>query len=122
MAFSMTKREAELLDFIKARMADTGIAPSFAEMKDAIGIASKSGVHALISRLEQRGHIRRIKAHARAIEIIDTAPANVREALRAMNEAAYAAAKLAGKTQHPAAEAIRRIALDSDRILDEDTP
>lgn len=122
MAFSMTKREAELLDFIKARMAETGIAPSFEEMRDALGFASKSGVHALISRLEQRGHIRRIKAHARAIEIIDKGPVDLRAALRALNEAAYAAAKLAGKTQHPAAEAIRRIALDSDRILDEAAP
>ena len=81
--------------------------------------APLDALHRLIEGLEQRGRIRRMKGHARAIEILDKEPVDLRAALRAVNEAAYAAARMAGKEQHPSAEALRRIALDTDRLMDE---
>ena len=119
MSMSITPREADLLAFLKSHSGGTGLMPSFQEMQDALGLKSKSGVHRLIEGLEQRGRIRRMKGHARAIEILDKEPVDLRAALRAVNEAAYAAARMAGKEQHPSAEALRRIALDTDRLMDE---
>lgn len=119
MVMSITPREADLLAFLKSHSVGTGLMPSFREMQDALGLKSKSGVHRLVEGLEQRGRIRRLKHHARAIEILDKEPVDLRAALRALNEAAYAAAKLAGSKQSPSAETLRRIALDTDRLMDE---
>jgi repressor LexA len=66
----LTKKQHELLMFIHDRLADTGISPSFEEMKDALELKSKSGVHRLISALEERGFIRRLANRARALEIL----------------------------------------------------
>src|SRR3954463_11289091 len=66
----LTKKQHELLMFINQRMAATGIAPSFDEMKDALRLRSKSGIHRLISGLEERGFIRRLPHRARALEVI----------------------------------------------------
>lgn len=66
----LTRKQHELLMFIHDRLADTGISPSFEEMKDALGLKSKSGVHRLISALEERQFIRRLPNRARALEII----------------------------------------------------
>jgi repressor LexA len=69
----LTKKQHELLMFINQRLAATGIAPSFDEMKDALNLRSKSGIHRLISGLEERGFIRRLPHRARALEVIKLA-------------------------------------------------
>jgi repressor LexA len=65
----LTRKQHELLTFINERLGDTGVSPSFEEMKDALDLKSKSGVHRLISALEERGFIRRLPNRARALEI-----------------------------------------------------
>ena len=66
----LTRKQLELLDFIKNRMDRDGVPPSFDEMKDALDLRSKSGIHRLITALEERGFIRRLAHRARALEII----------------------------------------------------
>ncbi|MEZ0304363.1 MAG: transcriptional repressor LexA [Hyphomicrobiaceae bacterium] len=66
----LTTKQKELLVFINARLQETGVPPSFDEMKEALSLQSKSGVHRLIIALEERGFIRRLPHRARAIEII----------------------------------------------------
>jgi len=66
----LTRKQQELLLFIHERLGDTGVSPSFDEMKDALGLKSKSGVHRLITGLEERGFIRRLPNRARALEVI----------------------------------------------------
>ena len=66
----LTAKQHELLRFIQHRLEDTGISPSFEEMKDALDLKSKSGVHRLISALEERGFIRRLPYRARALEVL----------------------------------------------------
>lgn len=66
----LTRKQHELLMFIHERLAETGVSPSFEEMKDALELKSKSGVHRLISALEERGFIRRLANRARALEIL----------------------------------------------------
>ncbi|MAF29047.1 MAG: repressor LexA [Croceicoccus sp.] len=66
----LTRKQHELLLFIQQRLEESGISPSFEEMKEALDLKSKSGVHRLISALEERGFIRRLPNRARALEII----------------------------------------------------
>ncbi|WP_176085840.1 transcriptional repressor LexA [Martelella sp. HB161492] len=66
----LTRKQQELLLFIHERMKETGIPPSFDEMKEALDLASKSGIHRLITALEERGFIRRLPNRARALEIL----------------------------------------------------
>ena len=66
----LTRKQHELLGFIQQRLEETGISPSFEEMKEALDLKSKSGVHRLISALEERGFIRRLPNRARALEVI----------------------------------------------------
>lgn len=66
----LTRKQLELLDFIKTRMDADGVPPSFDEMKEALDLRSKSGIHRLITALEERGFIRRLAHRARALEII----------------------------------------------------
>jgi repressor LexA len=66
----LTRKQHELLTFINQRLKATGVAPSFDEMKDALDLRSKSGIHRLISGLEERGFIRRLPHRARALEVI----------------------------------------------------
>ncbi len=66
----LTRKQYELLLFIHDRLKETGIPPSFDEMKDALDLASKSGIHRLITALEERGFIRRLPNRARALEVI----------------------------------------------------
>lgn len=66
----LTKKQIQLLDFIHKRMAKDGVPPSFDEMKDALGLRSKSGIHRLVKALEERGFIRRLPHRARALEIL----------------------------------------------------
>lgn len=66
----LTRKQLELLDFIQKRVARDGVPPSFDEMKDALDLRSKSGIHRLITALEERGFIRRLAHRARAIDIV----------------------------------------------------
>ena len=66
----LTKKQIQLLDFIQKRMARDGVPPSFDEMKDALDLRSKSGIHRLVTALEERGFIRRLPHRARALEIL----------------------------------------------------
>ena len=66
----LTKKQHELLMFIHERIRETGVSPSFDEMKEALDLASKSGIHRLITALEERGFIRRLANRARALEVL----------------------------------------------------
>ncbi len=66
----LTRKQYELLKFIHERLKESGIPPSFEEMKDALNLRSKSGIHRLITALEERGFIRRLPNRARALEVI----------------------------------------------------
>ncbi|NNM75714.1 transcriptional repressor LexA [Sphingomonas sp. ID1715] len=66
----LTRKQHELLCFIHDRLAESGVSPSFEEMKDALDLKSKSGVHRLISALEERQFIRRLPNRARALEVM----------------------------------------------------
>ena len=66
----LTAKQHELLLFIQRKLEETGISPSFEEMKDALDLKSKSGVHRLISALEERGFLRRLPNRARALEVL----------------------------------------------------
>lgn len=66
----LTRKQHELLTFIQVRLEESGISPSFEEMKEALDLKSKSGVHRLISALEERGFIRRLPNRARALEVL----------------------------------------------------
>lgn len=66
----LTRKQLELLMFINERLKESGVPPSFDEMKEALDLASKSGIHRLITALEERGFIRRLPNRARALEII----------------------------------------------------
>ena len=66
----LTAKQLELLRFIGERLDRDGVPPSFDEMKDALGLASKSGIHRLITALEERGYIRRLPNRARALEVL----------------------------------------------------
>ncbi|HKX11423.1 MAG TPA: transcriptional repressor LexA [Stellaceae bacterium] len=66
----LTKKQHELLLFINRRLSDTGVSPSFEEMKEALQLKSKSGIHRLISGLEERGFIKRLAHRARALEVV----------------------------------------------------
>jgi len=97
----LTKKQHELLLFIHKRLSEDGVSPSFDEMKDALQLASKSGVHRLVSALEERGFIRRLAHRARALEVLKlpdsavsrAAPTNVIEP------------DFGGRTDRPAANA-----------------
>lgn len=65
----LTRKQYELLNFINDRLESTGVSPSFDEMKDALNLKSKSGIHRLITGLEERGFIRRLPHRARALEV-----------------------------------------------------
>ncbi|MBA4355144.1 MAG: repressor LexA [Novosphingobium sp.] len=111
----LTRKQHELLTFIQIRLEDSGISPSFEEMKEALDLKSKSGVHRLISALEERGFIRRLPNRARALEVLRqpdsavtkgaTAPS--REAANANASAAVAPLRAAPKaTPAPANDVI----------------
>ena len=67
----LTKKQKELYDYLKNYISSNEISPSFEEMKSAVNLKSKSGIHRLITSLEERGFIKRLKHKARAMEIIN---------------------------------------------------
>jgi len=77
----LTRKQYELLMFIHERVRESGVPPSFDEMKDALDLKSKSGIHRLITALEERGFLRRLEKRARALEIVKL-PDNVADTLR----------------------------------------
>ncbi|MFN3424663.1 MAG: transcriptional repressor LexA [Novosphingobium meiothermophilum] len=84
----LTRKQHDLLMFIQTRLEETGISPSFEEMKEALDLKSKSGVHRLISALEERGFIRRLPNRARALEVLRQPESAVGKAAAAPREAA----------------------------------
>ena len=75
----LTKKQKNLLLFINKKLRSSGVSPSYEEMKDSLNLKSKSGIHRLISALEERGFIKRLAHKARALEVIklpETASAN----------------------------------------------
>lgn len=87
----LTKKQIQLLEFIQKRMAREGVPPSFDEMKDALDLRSKSGIHRLVTALEERGFIRRLPHRARALEVV-----RLPDALAHLDQAAPAEAAGAG--------------------------
>src|SRR6202050_472438 len=77
----LTRKQYELLMFIHERVRETGIPPSFDEMKEALDLKSKSGIHRLVTALEERGFLKRLEKRARALEIVRL-PDNVADTLR----------------------------------------
>ena len=71
MSAPLTERQRKLLDFIRAYIAQHGIAPTYDDIRYAMRVRSKSDIHRLLVGLEERGAIRRMKARARAIEVVD---------------------------------------------------
>ena len=99
----LTRKQHELLTFIQTRLEATGISPSFEEMKEALDLKSKSGVHRLISAMEERGFIRRLPNRARALEVIRESDAGSgKTAQRAAANASSALAPL--RSSAPARE------------------
>lgn len=66
----LTRKQYQLLMFIDASLKDSGVSPSFDEMKEALGLKSKSGIHRLITGLEERGFLRRLPHRARALQVL----------------------------------------------------
>src|SRR5882672_6363659 len=98
----LTRKQHQLLLFINQRLNASGICPSFDEMKDALGLRSKSGIHRLISGLEERGFIRRLAHRARALEVVKL-PENA--AANASANATAAAVPAAASSAAPPAQA-----------------
>jgi repressor LexA len=105
----LTRKQHELIRFIQERLEATGISPSFEEMKEALDLKSKSGVHRLISALEERGFIRRLPNRARALEVLkqpENVPAKAATRTPAAGNAALAALAKPSAPQRPANDVI----------------
>ena len=93
----LTKKQKELFIYLKTFISNNEISPSFEEMKNAVNLKSKSGIHRLITSLEQRGYIKRLKHKARAMEIIKDFPnKNNNEAISNNNDDSYLKIPLVG--------------------------
>ena len=102
----LTAKQHELIRFIQQRLEDTGISPSFEEMKEALDLKSKSGVHRLISALEERGFIRRLPNRARALEIVRQPEDVVGGGTRAANDVTGKALSAPASRPQPANDVI----------------
>ncbi|WP_350334059.1 transcriptional repressor LexA [Coralliovum pocilloporae] len=91
----LTQKQYELLLFIHERLKETGIPPSFDEMKDALDLRSKSGIHRLITALEERGFLRRLPNRARALEVIKL-PESVSPSLASPRQKGFSPAVIEG--------------------------
>ena len=98
----LTKKQHELLSFIHDRVSETGVAPSYEEMKDALELKSKSGVHRLVYALQERGFIRRLPNRARALEVIRLPESVGAVAGQRRFTPSVVEGGLAGKTKAPA--------------------
>ncbi|WP_128892689.1 transcriptional repressor LexA [Erythrobacter sp. HKB08] len=102
----LTKKQHELIRFIQERLEETGISPSFEEMKEALDLKSKSGVHRLISALEERGFIRRLPNRARALEVLKLPEDSVGGAKPAANDVVARATAKPSAAPEPANDVI----------------
>ena len=98
----LTRKQYELLMFIHERVRESGVPPSFDEMKDALDLKSKSGIHRLITALEERGFLRRMEKRARALEIVKL-PDNMAETARPATTRTQAQRMAPGR-HHPRSE------------------
>lgn len=108
MSVGLTRRQAECLRFIASTIRETGgLGPTFDEIGDHLGLASKSGVHRLITGLEERGFIRRLRKRARAFEVLQLPPSDdslpIIEDIRILTDEAFKAV-----AQAVLAEGVRR--------------
>jgi repressor LexA len=114
----LTKKQYELLMFIHERVRETGVPPSFDEMKDALDLRSKSGIHRLITALEERGYIKRLEKRARALEIVrlpDNSAEGVRPAATRTQAARMSHSVFRGRAEPRPAET--RLAVDTRQPL-----
>ena len=107
----LTRKQHELLLFIHERLKESGIPPSFDEMKEALDLASKSGIHRLITALEERGFIRRLPNRARALEVIRL-PDSIAPGLNSARK--FSPSVIEGSLGKRAAEAARTPAASND--------
>jgi repressor LexA len=107
----LTRKQLDLLDFINKRLQRDGVPPSFDEMKEALDLRSKSGIHRLITALEERGFIRRLPHRARAIEIV-----KLPDALSGNSKLGFAPQVIEG--DRPANTPSAAMALDASPALD----
>ncbi|APT30913.1 MULTISPECIES: transcriptional repressor LexA [Methylobacterium] len=120
----LTRKQLDLLRFIQSRMQECGVPPSFDEMKDALDLKSKSGIHRLITALEERGFLRRLPNRARAIEVIripeslsQTAPSSAPSSAPAEPRRFTPSVVEGGKSKHPPAPASTRMIDDAGRAI-----
>ncbi|MCR9128058.1 MAG: transcriptional repressor LexA [Alphaproteobacteria bacterium] len=110
----LTRKQHELLLFINKRLSEDGVSPSFDEMKEALGLASKSGVHRLVSALEERGFIRRLAHRARALEVLKmpggSQPAAPAEVGSNVVEASFGRSQASGEERNIEVPVLGRIA------------
>ena len=92
----LTRKQHELLLYIHSRLSQSGVSPSFEEMKDALHLKSKSGIHRLISGLEERGFIRRLAHRARALEVLKLPDGALPAALRDRDKARFSPTVIRG--------------------------
>ncbi|WP_188659049.1 transcriptional repressor LexA [Sphingomonas metalli] len=102
----LTRKQHELVCFINDRLKETGVSPSFEEMKDALDLKSKSGVHRLISALEEREFIRRLPNRARALEVLRMPDRPEKAEKKARGRTAAAAPAAAPATRTPANDVV----------------
>ncbi|MGR4864103.1 transcriptional repressor LexA [Caulobacter sp. LARHSG274] len=112
----LTRKQHELLMFIHERIKETGVSPSFDEMKEALDLASKSGIHRLITALEERGFIRRLAHRARALEVVKL-PQQATTAAPPKGRGAFRPQVLEGGGPAPSAPYPVPIAADTSREL-----
>ncbi|MGN8092948.1 transcriptional repressor LexA [Methylobacterium sp. 22177] len=117
----LTRKQLDLLRFIQSRMQECGVPPSFDEMKDALDLKSKSGIHRLITALEERGFLRRLPNRARAIEVIRI-PESLTQAAPAPQTPAEPrrftpSVVEGGKSKQPPAPASTRMIEESGRAI-----
>jgi repressor LexA len=108
----LTRKQHELLRFIHERLRESGVPPSFDEMKDALDLKSKSGIHRLIMALEERGFIRRLPNRARALEVIKLPEAGVAGPVRRFSPSVVEGGL--AKAPTPPARAAERATDDDD--------
>ncbi len=112
----LTRKQLELLEFIQKRTVADGVPPSFDEMKDALDLRSKSGIHRLITALEERGFIRRLAHRARALEIVKLPEAMERAAKAAAQSASLSATQAGGATQTGARSGFTPQVIAGDKV------
>ncbi|PLX39401.1 MAG: repressor LexA [Hyphomicrobiales bacterium] len=111
----LTRKQYELLMFIHERVKETGVPPSFDEMKDALDLRSKSGIHRLITALEERGFIRRLPNRARALEVVRL-PESVAPGLAAPRSTGFRPSVIEGSLGKPPQPAEERPSTAADTV------